>query len=104
MEVILSQPWIPDVGERPDYREARLWMRRVSRDYPRVPIAGEILAIDDAGECRRVLRRVIWHNSGAPILTLEPVLAHDTPNFDEAQLEAWGFLCDVDAALTPPRF
>jgi len=69
------------------------YLRAVDRPYARVPIAGELVMLDDGGEHGQPIDQVSWDNDGAPVLRFgDPPVSH-------AWLIAAGFeLVYADAA------
>jgi hypothetical protein len=55
----------------------RAYLRAVDRPYTRVPIAGELVMLDDAGEHGHLIDQVSWDNDGAPVLRfVDPAISH----------------------------
>lgn len=46
----------------------RGYLRAIDRAYPRVPVAGELVMLDDHGDLGEVIDQVSWDNDGRPIL------------------------------------
>jgi len=56
---------------------ARAYLRAVNRPYARVPVAGELVMLDDAGEHGYPVDQVSWDNDGAPVLRFtDPAVSH----------------------------
>jgi hypothetical protein len=65
--------------------QTRAYLRAVDRPYARVPVVGEQVMLDDAGEHGQPIDQVSWDNDGVPVLRfLNPAVSH-------AWLEAAGF-------------
>ncbi|HSK91680.1 MAG TPA: hypothetical protein VK875_10235 [Euzebyales bacterium] len=55
----------------------RAYLRAVDRPYARVPIAGELVMLDDDGEQGQAVDQVSWDNDGAAVLRFaEPPVSH----------------------------
>ena len=57
--------------------QMRAYLRAVDRPYARVPVAGEQVMLDDAGEHGQAIDQVSWDNDGVPVLRfLDPAVSH----------------------------
>ena len=55
----------------------RAYLRAVDRPYCRVPVAGESVMLDDAGEHGLPVEQVSWDNEGAAVLRFtDPPVSH----------------------------
>jgi hypothetical protein len=75
-------------------RDMRAYLRAVDRPYTRVPMAGELVMLDDGGEHGQAVDQVSWDNDGVPVLRFVD------PAVSEAWLAAAGFDLYVDAATS----
>lgn len=46
----------------------RAYLRAVDRPYDRMPVAGEVVMLDDTGELGGVVDQVTWDNAGTAVL------------------------------------
>jgi hypothetical protein len=75
--------------------DMRAYLRAVDRPYARVPMAGELVMLDDGAEHGQAVDQVSWDNGGAPVLRFV------APPVSEAWLFAAGF--DLVFADAPTR-
>ena len=55
----------------------RAYLRAVDRPYARVPVTGELVMLDDAGEHGQPIVQISWDNDGAPVLRFaDPPVSH----------------------------
>jgi hypothetical protein len=53
------------------------YLRAVERPYSRVPVAGELVMLDDAAEHGHSIDQVTWDNDGVPVLRFaDPAVSH----------------------------
>ena len=53
------------------------YLRAVDRAYARVPMAGELVMLDDDAEHGQSVDQVSWDNDGAPVLRfVDPPVSH----------------------------
>jgi hypothetical protein len=75
--------------------DMRAYLRAVDRPYARVPMAGELVMLDDGAEHGQAVDQVSWDNDGAPVLRFaDPAVSH-------AWLTAAGFDLVYADAPTP---
>jgi hypothetical protein len=65
--------------------DTHAYLRAVDRPYARVPMAGELVMLDDAAEHGQAVDQVSWDNDGAPVLRFVD------PPVSRAWLTAAGF-------------
>jgi hypothetical protein len=55
----------------------RAYLRAVDRPYARVPVAGELVMLDDGAEHGQPIDQVSWDNDGVPVLRFgDPAVSH----------------------------
>jgi hypothetical protein len=53
------------------------YLRAIDRPYARVPLAGELVMLDDAAEHGQAVDQVSWDNDGVPVLRfVDPGVSH----------------------------
>jgi hypothetical protein len=53
------------------------YLRAVDRPYSRVPVAGELVMLDDAAEHGQAIDQISWDNDGVPVLRfVDPAVSH----------------------------
>jgi hypothetical protein len=53
------------------------YLRAVDRPYSRVPVAGELVMLDDAAEHGQAIDQISWDNDGVPVLRfIDPAVSH----------------------------
>lgn len=58
--------------------QLRGYLRAVQRTYSRVPMTGEIVMLDDAGDIGHAIDQVSWDNEGLPVLRFtDPAVSED---------------------------
>ena len=82
--------------QRSGHGRQRAYLRAVDRRYQRVPVAGESVMLDDAGEHGMPVEHVSWDNDGAAVLRFSD------PPLSEAWLLGAGFdlVYEGDAAAS----
>jgi hypothetical protein len=65
VKLVLEMAWMRDLVSA---KNLVLLRREVDRPYPRVPVVGESIYLDDAGSIDHEVKQVVWGNDGVGYL------------------------------------